>query len=215
MNIRTLFTNSSDGTMKAEQNRKDFLKKIKLPYLKDCFMNLVHGNKIVIADSDYGIQTCDGLITNDKNCALFVHVADCIPALLYDDKEKVIAAIHAGREGVFKNIAANIIDSFRKSYESQIKNIKCVIGSHICFKCYEVSQKMADFVEENFGKSFVNHRYIDLLGIFKKQLLDKGVLESNIIFNSVCTLCDKENTVFSYRKDKTDSRFAGVIYFEK
>ncbi|MDF1881249.1 laccase domain-containing protein [Sulfurimonas sp. MAG313] len=38
-------------------------------------------------------------------------VADCIPILIYDPIQEVIAAVQAGRSGVFKNILSETINT--------------------------------------------------------------------------------------------------------
>ena len=35
--------------------------------------------------------------------------ADCSPILIYDDKKKIIAAIHAGWKGAYKDIVNKVI----------------------------------------------------------------------------------------------------------
>ena len=42
------------------------------------------------------------LITNKKEFPIAILTADCAPILIYDEKEKMIAAIHAGWKGAFK-----------------------------------------------------------------------------------------------------------------
>ena len=53
--------------------------------------------------------------------------ADCVPLLLYDSKEKIIAAIHAGWKGAFKGIINNVI-KFMLKKGCETKNITVSIG---------------------------------------------------------------------------------------
>ena len=53
----------------------------------------------------------DAIITNQKRLPIAVLTADCVPLLLYDSKEEIIAAIHAGWKGAFKGIINKILQN--------------------------------------------------------------------------------------------------------
>lgn len=211
MNIFKQFTIKGDGAINVRENRLKFLEKYEIGFVDDCAMDLEHGNKVVVVGNNYHTKTCDAIITNQKNKALFVHVADCIPALFWDLKQEVIAVVHSGREGTFKNIASETIDIFATKFNTTIENIHVEIGPNICFDCYEVSEEIADFTEANFGKEYRKGRYINIAGIFIDQLLTRGMLLKNIQISDICTFCHEGDKYFSYRKDQTKNRFAGVI----
>jgi polyphenol oxidase len=173
------------------------------------YMEQIHSNYVKIADPSQQFQ-CDALITDKKEIPLMVMVADCVPILFYDLVTKVIAVAHAGRIGTFKNIASNTIDKMNQTYDCNPKNIQVVLGPSIQKCCYEVSMEIAEYTKKSFGDQFVNDRNIDLQWINKKQLLEKGVLPHHIFISEVCTKCGGQ-PYFSYRKDKTCGRFAGVI----
>ena len=59
----------------------------------------------------------DAIITNQKRLPIAVLTADCVPLLLYDSKEKIIAAIHAGWKGAFKGIINKKISSLKEIYK--------------------------------------------------------------------------------------------------
>lgn len=94
-------------------------------------------------------------------------VADCIPILMYDENKGVVAAIHAGRNSTFKEIAKKTAQIFIDKFYSNPKEIKVILGPSIQKCCYEVSLDMAKIVENSFGKKFVENRNIDLQSINK------------------------------------------------
>ena len=94
------------------------MKKNNLSNKIDITMNLVHGNRICIVDSFYKTIECDGLISKRKDITLFVHVADCLPILFFDPSKEVIAVAHGGREGTFRNIVGEMINSFQDNFDS-------------------------------------------------------------------------------------------------
>lgn len=216
MKIFTDFTTKVDGNMKDIENQKQFLLKNNLGSKKPVLMKQVHGNIVSIVDDKYELQECDGIITDQKNFALFVLVADCQPILMYDEINQIVAAIHAGREGVFGNILKEAVTLFQNKFKSELKDIKVIIGPSAKKCCYEVgavSNKYIDYVEEKFGKEFIYGKNIDLQGIAIKQLITFGILGKNIITNNICTIESPE--YFSYRNGNNGNRhrFAGVITF--
>ena len=206
-NIAYHVTNDKVGTDKA---REALAIKYNYDNTKLQYMEQIHSSIVKDAEPKKNPLICDALITNKFNTPLMVMVADCIPILFYDDIKKVIAVAHAGRVGTFENIARNTIDKMQIDYKCDPKNIKVLIGASIQKCCYEVSQELADEAIELFGEEFTNGRFLDLQAINKKQLLDKGVKNKHIDISNICTKC-ATNNYFSYRKDSSCGRFAGVI----
>lgn len=219
MKVFTLFTNKEDGNLayhvqdnkkNVENNREKLAEKYGYDNKKLIFMEQVHKDNIVIVDknSENLIDSCDAIITNEKNLPLMVMVADCIPILMYDEQKGVIAAIHAGRNSTFLNIAQKTALKMIKKFECKEENIKVILGPSIQKCCYEVSEELANIVKKSFGEEFENNRYIDLQAINKKQLNDIGI--KNIEISSYCTKCSGED-YFSYRKSTNTGRFAGIV----
>jgi len=177
-------------------------------------MEQIHSNIVNDVNIKNNVQRCDGLVTNKINTPLMVMVADCIPILFYDSIKKVIAVAHAGRAGTFENISENMINKMIKQYDCEVKNIEVLLGPSIQKCCYEVSSELVETTLNLFGEEFIDGRYIDLQGINKKQLINKGINPKNIEISPICTKCSNKN-YFSYRQDKTCGRFAGVIMLRK
>ena len=55
------------------------------------------------------MHEADALITGEQNIALGVVTADCLPILIHDEKNRVIATIHAGWKGLRDGIIENTI----------------------------------------------------------------------------------------------------------
>jgi len=191
-------------------------KKRTLVHMKQIHSNIVH---IVTSDDNFNNPpTCDALITDKIDIPLMVMVADCAPIIFYDDKKKVIAVAHAGRQGAFRNIIKNVIDSFEKHYNSSAKDILVSVGASICQECYEVG---AEIYEEakvlDLEYALIKKRskyYLDIRDILKTQLLNAGVKEEHIEISGECSYC-KHEQYFSYRADGTTGRFCGIICFKK
>ena len=200
------------GDIKENVNtaRENLAKKYNYDNTNLCYMEQIHSNIVQVVQENKTLYKCDGLVTNQKNRPLMVMVADCIPILFYDKIKDVIAVAHAGRVGTFENISKNTIECMCKTFDCDVKDIAVTLGPSIQKCCYEVSQKMAKYTENTFGKEFVKNRNIDLQGINKKQLEKMGISETNITISSICTQCSNK-PYFSYRKDNSCGRFAGII----
>lgn len=220
MGIKYCFTTKDDGNLafhttedkkSVEIDREKAAIKYGFSDKKLIYMNQTHGSNIEIVDENSPdlIENCDAIITKSPNIVLMVMVADCIPIVLYDEKQGVFSAIHAGRNSTFLGISKKTAEIFIEKFNSNPDDIRAVFGASIQKCCYEVSPEMAKIVEKSFGKEFVKHRNIDLQSINRKQLESLGV--KNIEISNICTKCGEDN-YFSYRKDKNAGRFAAFIW---
>lgn len=173
------------------------------------YMNQVHGNSVVIVDSHVIAQpTADALVTQETNVALVVLVADCIPLLLWDNKESCIAAVHVGRRGLTNGITSNVLEIMRIM---GARDIQASIGPSICGACYEVGDDVFQEVVDLFPlaqcKSHRGGRSLDLSKALEAHLLADGV---EVVARGGCT--NEDENYFSYRRDGHTGRQAGVIW---
>jgi len=91
----------------------------------------------------------DALITQTPKLLLAVQTADCIPILLADPRNRVVAAIHAGWRGTAKRIAEKTVGRMRMVFGSKPTGIIAALGPGIGRCCYEVG---ADVVKEFAGQ---------------------------------------------------------------
>lgn len=204
------WTKKEDRNMNDRENRKSFLSQNNLDNKNDFVVSQIHEDTIVIAQPSNYEQAADGMITDNKQFALFVRVADCVPLLFHDTQNNVIGAAHAGREGTFRKISSKMIDTFISQYNSSVSDIHIYIGPSIGMCCYEVSEAMAQKVQDEYGALFLQGRSINLQKMNEFQLLSKGIPESNIHSSQICTKCNSTD-YFSYRKTGQKENFAGVI----
>jgi hypothetical protein len=184
-------------------------------------MKQIHSDIVHIVDANDNFDnppTCDALITNKINTPLMVMVADCSPILFYDEKQKVIAVAHAGRQGAFKNIIQNVINTFVDAYNSDAKDIYVSVGASICACCYEVGSEIYEEAKDlklDYAIHKVDDRfYLDVSKILKSQLLASKVKKENIEISKDCSCC-KNDEYFSYRADATTGRFAGILMMKE
>lgn len=161
--------------------------------------------KGILKSADY--EDVDALVTNEKNVALTVFGADCVPLLFADSKNKAVGAAHCGWRGTFKELAPLTVKKMKEIYNSNPKNIFVAIAPCIHCCCYEVDENLfTDFVNKfpGIAQTDVLRRengkfYLDLPKINKQLLIKEGVPEENILISDLCSGCDPAN-LFSHRK---------------
>jgi len=173
------------------QNRNILAEKIGLPKNGFAWMNQVHSNYIEIIEKSGKVLETDGLITNKPGLGLLVLVADCIPILFYDPKQKVVAVAHAGREGSFQNIAGKMIAKLQKDFKVGPRDIEVSLGPSIQKSCYGVDEDIIKRFREQWGEECIyKNTNLDLPFLNKNQLLIAGVKKENIFVSKICNHCD-------------------------
>jgi len=84
----------------------------------------------------------DGLITAEPGLLLAIQTADCIPVLIADRKNHVVAAFHAGWRGTLKRIVESGVGTMRLEFGSHPKDLVAAIGPGIGQCCYSVGEEV-------------------------------------------------------------------------
>lgn len=149
----------------------------------------------------------DALVTNEKNVALTIFGADCVPLLFADKENKAVGAAHCGWRGTYKELAPLVVKKMNVLYKSNPKNIFVAAAPCIHGCCYEVDAKLFGDFENKFDflantDAFRRENgkfYLDLPKINKYLLMKNGVPEENILVSDLCSGCNF-NELFSHRK---------------
>jgi len=198
-----------DNPKDVLQNRTILTKKHNLILQNLIYMEQTHSANIaIIKDSSQNrIKNCDGLITDVKNIPLMVMVADCIPILFYEPKKQVIAVAHAGRNGTFNEISKKTILKMKDEFGCKADDILVYLGASIHGCCYEVGEEIARLVDDKYVEKREESWYLDLQSMNVEQL--KSVDVTSIEVSEICTCCNED--YFSYRREGTTGRFAGIL----
>ncbi len=153
------------------------------------------------------LEETDALVTNQSGICLCVQTADCVPILLFDPKQKAVAAIHAGWRGTVKNIVGKAVQKMIDSFDSAAEDIHAVIGPSIGPDVYEVGDEVVEAVQKNIPKSektlhknaFGNFHF-NLWEANRQILLHCGLISKNIEIFGECTFNKKEK-YFSARRE--------------
>jgi YfiH family protein len=169
----------------------------------------VHGDRVLEAGrgplaANGVVGEADALWTSQRDLAVGVKTADCVPILLVDPDRKTVAAVHSGWRGTDLGIAARAVETLVGRGSSPAR-ILAAIGPAIRACCYEVSDDLAERFRSAFGPEVVERRggapHLDLVRAIRSTLEGAGLLAKHIDVLPQCTSCDREE-FFSHRRDK-------------
>lgn len=210
-----------DDPQKVLTHRQDLL--LQLPENTQIqWLEQIHGAKVLLIEChSKQALIADAVITRQKNIALAIMTADCLPILLAAKDGSEIAAIHGGWKPLAKNIIANTLNKMTTHNE----DINVWLGPCISRLAFEVGEDVKSaFVNQSksFSAAFSlspsisdtkqkksKPKYFgDLSLIAKIQLTDLGI--ENVHHLEHCTYTD-EPQYFSYRRDNITGRMASII----
>jgi YfiH family protein len=200
-----------DDPVAVEENRRRLASALGLDRSCLLFMRQCHGTDVAVVDAPWAdgaeAPPVDGLVTATPGLGLVVLVADCTPVLLADREAGVVGAVHAGRPGMTGGIVAQAVAAMR---ELGARDIGAVVGPSVCGRCYEVPLEMREAAArtspESRTVSWTGTPAVDVAGGVVAQLRAHDVAVQWVAG------CSREDArLFSYRRDGSTGRFAGVV----
>jgi len=156
----------------------------------------------------------DAFITNFSNIYSAILTADCLPIFVVDQKTKVTAAIHAGRNGTALHITTKVLTKMREEFGCSSEDLLVTLGPSIGACCYEIDEKAFHPEWEPFSTSKGTGKWMmDLAQINIAQMKGEGIGEEQISWINLCTHCCRD-LFFSYRREGRTGRqlsFIGII----
>lgn len=166
----------------------------------------VHGRDVaIVREIPAEPPPADAIITDRVGLAIAVQVADCVPVLLADLAGGRVAAVHAGWRGVVADVVGAALQQLAPAGP-----VHAWVGPAICPSCYEVSAEVRDEVADQVPEAAATTRAgtpaVDVRAGVLAQLRRHGI-EGELVGG--CTFEDPH--LYSYRRDTTTGRQAGVI----
>ncbi|MEI6207081.1 MAG: peptidoglycan editing factor PgeF [Desulfuromonadales bacterium] len=216
-NSLNLGTNTLDQQFNVEGNRSLLARAFGVNQDALVTLRQVHGSDILVIDEpneDYshflGLES-DGVITNQPNVMIGVCVADCVPILLCDPDERVIAAVHAGWQGTACRLIAKAVEGMKSEFGCNPKKIRAAIGPSIRKCCYEVDTPVrqvfmkSGIVWESCAEPSGEGKWqLDMVTANRELLMQAGLEADSIQVSEMCVCCHRE-LFFSYRRDKGET----------
>ena len=196
---------SSDNKENILKNLEIVRNKISTKSKKIVLLNQVHSNKFHYISKNSKLNNIfegDALVTDKKNIPIAILTADCAPILIHDEKKEMIAAIHAGWRGAYKDIVKKVVRFMIKKGCSP-KNITAAIGPCISFNNYQVRHDFIKrFIKKDkknlvFFKKKKNKNYFNLNNYIHSQLKSLNIKKIDTINKDTF---NPKNNFFSARR---------------
>jgi YfiH family protein len=202
-----------DDPAAVAANRARLARELGVPEDRLVWMSQVHGTGVAVVDGPQAgpLPDTDAVVTATPRLVLGVLAADCVPVLLADHVTGVVAAVHAGREGVRRGVLPAALSAMA-SLGARARHVSALLGPAVCGSCYEVPEDMQADVARVAPAAAVRTRRgtpgLDLRAGLEEMLRRAGVTE--VVHDPRCTVEDR--TLFSHRRDGVTGRQAGIVW---
>jgi YfiH family protein len=202
-----------DDPADVAANRTRVARELGVPEERLVWMEQVHGTGVVVVEGPQAgpVPRTDALVTATRGLVLCVLVADCVPILLADSVTGVVAAVHAGREGVRHGVVPAALSAMA-SLGARARHVSALLGPAVCGECYEVPARMQADVASVTPAAAVRTRRgtpgLDLRAGIAETLRRAGIPE--VVQDPRCTAEDPH--LFSHRREGVTGRQAGIVW---
>lgn len=177
----------------------------------------VHSDNVLWMHEPGRPEATDAVITDQPGLPVCVKTADCIPVLLYDTRQRIVAAVHAGWRGTVSRIVQKTV---RQMHPLDPKDLHAIIGPGISLQQFEVGDEVyeaffaAGFPMERIARRFPSSNgegawHIDLWDANRFLLQELGV--DDIFVEGTCTRASED--FYSARREtiNTGRNYNGIV----
>ncbi len=177
----------------------------------------VHSDNVLWMHEPGRPEATDAVITDQPGLPVCVKTADCIPVLLYDTRQRIVAAVHAGWRGTVSRIVQKTV---RQMHPLDPKDLHAIIGPGISLQQFEVGDEVyeaffaAGFPMERIARRFPSSNgkeawHIDLWDANRFLLQELGV--DDIFIEGTCTRTSED--FYSARREtiNTGRNYNGIV----
>lgn len=204
---------TEDKPGNVAENRRRFSGVLGFEPAQMAWSKQVHGDQISLIAAAGGMEGYDALVTNIPGILLTVSVADCTPILIFDQKNGVIAAVHAGWKGTAAMVLKKTLDLMAFQYGSLGADCFAYIGTCIDECSFEVGTEVAEQFDSPFKRwdHQRNKYFVDLKKANTAQCFEFGIPEKQLEVSPFSTVLHNED-YFSHRKEGgvTGRMMAGI-----
>jgi hypothetical protein len=140
--------NAADDNPRPQQS-----KAVHLRLLRQIHSGLVHRTARRAEENSTTAEPVrgDGWIATEPGTLLGIQTADCIPVLVVDVRQRIVAAFHAGWRGTLARIVERGVGRMRAEFGSQPRDLTAAIGPGIGRCCYSVGEEVRMEFASQFG----------------------------------------------------------------
>lgn len=191
----------------------------------------VHGEKVLVVDQpassahafeETTLLEADALVTACPGTALATTHADCVPVILVDPINRLVAAVHAGWRGTFHGIVREALLVMEERFNTEAERLLAAIGPAIGGCCYTVSPELHEEFQSRYtgldslsaDQDLERKPTLNLPEMNKELLIKYGVLPERIDVCALCTSCHPQD-FFSYRRDQGETgRHLSLVFLK-
>lgn len=177
--------------------------------------------RLRLLDQVHGVNLVEPSLPGDKpegdgwagalpaGVLLAVKAADCLPVLIWSEKETIGAAVHAGWRGAVASIAALAV----KKLGVDPSTLCAATGPCICQSCFEVGPEVAEAagMDERWMRPGKPGKYhMDIAAFVAADLETAGVPPDRIMKLGLCTRCEP-GLFWSFRRGDEKKRMVGFL----
>lgn len=159
----------------------------------------------------------DALLTDERKICIAVMSADCVPILLFDDKNNAVGAVHSGWRGTVAKILEKTLHEMQRLFGTKGEDLYAGIGPSVSTEAYEVGEEVVDEVRRSFTRSNElltptkdKKAKLNLWKANTIQLTEFGVSPERIEISNLCTVQHNQH-FFSARKGDKGRFAAGIM----
>lgn len=184
-------------------NRTRFFAAAGIAKSRVVYMDALGGDTFVdldqISDARQVIPA-DAFITTQPGLGLALFPADCIPLVILDSKNQVLALVHLGWRGCVAKLHRSVIAYMQRQHATDPADLHCYLGpsikqAHYVMPQLHPAQKTAEW-SSAITKNSDGHFSIDLPGYVVSDLQRLGVASENIAVSPEDT-ADESKKYFS------------------
>lgn len=176
----------------------------------------VHSDRVCRMREAGRPEQTDAVVVDRAGLCACVKTADCIPVLLYDERQRVVAAVHAGWRGTVARIVQKTIEEM---CPVQGSDLHAIIGPGISLESFEVGEEVCEaFCKEGFPMERIARRFpvhggsrwhVDLWEANRWLLGEMGV--EDVFVEGTCTMTSPD--FFSARREgiNTGRNYSGIM----
>ncbi|MGI8855163.1 MAG: peptidoglycan editing factor PgeF [Thermomicrobiales bacterium] len=226
------FTTGAVDPDGVRANRRAALRRIARRPEDGVMCGLVHGISVrIVGNDDRGrgilsprdaIPDTDGIITREPGLALMMCFADCVPLIVVDTQQRIIALAHAGWRGTLAGIAGALVTAMRERCGADTASLLAVIGPSIGPAVYTVGSEVVSAFTQAYPDDALfttdeRGPRLDLWEANRRQFMRAGLRADAISCAEICTF-EHGARLFSHRyalaHDESEGRFAILLTME-
>jgi len=190
---------TADDPSSVDTNRSRVLAALGVPAVRLATAGQVHGAVVTTAHGPGLYPRCDALVTTERDLALAVSGADCLP-ILYD-APGAVAAAHAGWRGVDAGVPVRALEAVLSAAGAHPGDVRVYFGPCVRPCCYVVGSEVAGRFPSEAVVTRDGSLRLDVAAAARLQLLDAGLPPGALHDVGECTAC-RSDLYFSHRRDR-------------